>query len=75
MAEGGGSHVGIGGASGSGGACLIGVLVKLSGVQHCAFLHLGASRGSNGRLSMRWVGRKLRKAVQVDIQLDREGAW
>ena len=72
---GGSHHVGIGGASGSGGAYRISVLVRLSGVEHCAFLHLGASRGSNARLSMRSVGRNLRKTAQVNIQLDSEGGW
>jgi hypothetical protein len=60
---GGSRHVGIGGASGSGGAYRISVLVKLSGVQHCTILHLGASRGSNACLSMRVVGRHLRKTA------------
>ena len=71
---GGSHHVSIGGVSGSGGAYRISVLVKLSGVEHCAILHLGASRGSNARLSMRSVGRHLRKTAHVNIQLDSEGA-
>ena len=62
------------GASGSGGAYRISVLVKLSGVQHCTILHLGASRGSTARLSMRVVGRHLRKTAHVNIQLDSEVA-
>ena len=71
---GGSRHVGIGGASGSGGAYRISVLVKLSGVEHCAILRLDASRGSKARLSMWSVRRHLRKTAQVNIQLDSEGA-
>ena len=71
---GGGRHVGIGGASSSGGAYRISVLVKLNGVEHCTILHLGASRGSNARLSMRAIGHHLRKTAQVNVQLDSEGA-
>ena len=70
--EGGSRYVGIGGVSGSGGTYHIRVLVKPSGVQRCAALHLGASRGSNACLSMRSVGRNLRKTAQVNIQLDSE---